>query len=249
MAKINRVTQKIFAGEAPVDNTAVFGSMSTGAPNYTKDCAVIQSLPAYGQGWSAAVEADKAPYMEESTGLFYLLTTQLAYLYQMGVAEYDASTEYALNSFCQVGGRWYKSLIDNNIGNEPSVEVTAWKAIDLDSADKADIDLSNISQVGTTAIAHFGKPSSRNIDLTLGASGSTYVAPADGYFSLDKKSSGSNQYAFMSANYCAVADASLYNNYVTALTIPVSKGTECYVEYTLGGATNYFKFIYAEGAY
>ena len=36
-------------------------------------------------------------------------------------------------------------------------------------------------KVDTAAVAHLAMPSSTNVDLTLGASGTTYTAPADGY--------------------------------------------------------------------
>lgn len=47
---------------------------------------------------------------------------------------------------------------------------------------KVDLDAQNLSIAGKSLISGLGMPSSKYIDLTLGASGSTYTAPANGYF-------------------------------------------------------------------
>ena len=46
---------------------------------------------------------------------------------------------------------------------------------------KADVDLTNINNTGKIAIAHNAMPSNTYIDLTVGASDTTYTAPSDGY--------------------------------------------------------------------
>ena len=94
-----------------------------------------------------------------------------------------------------------------------------------------------------------GMPSSRYIDLTLGASGSTYTAPANGYFVLSKISNGTNQYITIGVgnlqitNYCPQS-----GKWFQMITPPVQKGQQCYVAYDLGGTTNWFRFYYAEGS-
>lgn len=127
MAKIERKTQKIFAGNASSDDTAVFGSMITGTPVYTDDIEALQST-AYTQGWGKAIAANEAPFLEEMNGVQYGLSKQIAYLLQNGVPEYDAGTTYYANtSFCQVNGVIYQSLTDDNTGNDPTTDTTNWK--------------------------------------------------------------------------------------------------------------------------
>lgn len=46
----------------------------------------------------------------------------------------------------------------------------------------AKADASNFTSAGTTTLSSYGMPSTRYIDLTLGASGTTYTAPANGYY-------------------------------------------------------------------
>lgn len=43
MTRIERRTQKIFAGNAATDELAVFGSMNTGNPIYTDNIETLQS--------------------------------------------------------------------------------------------------------------------------------------------------------------------------------------------------------------
>lgn len=130
MPKIERKTQKIFGGNAESDQLAVFGSMISGAPVYNDDIEALQS-EAYTEGWKAAVAANEAPFMEEMNAVQYGFSKQLAYLFQQGIAEWDAGTTYYLNSFCQVGGVIYKSKQDENINHSPAddTEGTYWSPL------------------------------------------------------------------------------------------------------------------------
>ena len=94
-------------------------------------------------------------------------------------------------------------------------------------------------------------PSDKYIDLTLGASGATYTAPANGYFFLSKGAKASAQYAYFQNN----SASNLSMEYTTSsstgtakIFIPVKQGDSVKLEYNLTGTTNYFRFIYAEGA-
>ena len=97
----------------------------------------------------------------------------------------------------------------------------------------------------------FGFPSNRYIDLTLGASGTSYTAPANGYFYFSKKSSATGQYAVMTNGTDGVAgelgDGNAASGFGVHILRPVRKGESVKINYTVAGATNYFRFIYAEG--
>lgn len=132
MAKLNRQTQLIFASLAGNRELTAFGTAKTETPEYTIDVNSIQNSN-YLQGWSSAILADKAPYEEDTNGLLYMITRQLAYLYNTGIAEYDSATEYNSGSYCISAdgtGTIYKSLKDNNIGN-PISDTTSWQLINL----------------------------------------------------------------------------------------------------------------------
>lgn len=126
MAKIQRKAQKIFAGAANTDEKAVFGSMKTGTPVYSDDVEQLQSSD-YEQGWQNSIVLEKAPFLEEMNGVQYGLSSQIAYLLQQGIPEWDAETTYYTNGFCSYNGVIYKSLIDDNLGNIPSETQLSWE--------------------------------------------------------------------------------------------------------------------------
>jgi len=101
---------------------------------------------------------------------------------------------------------------------------------------------------GQAAVANMAMPSDKYIDLTLGATGSTYTAPADGYIYINKASNNANEWIFtVTGVYSSgITQAAAGTN--TRLLMPVSKDSVVTVNYTLGGATNVFRFIYANGA-
>lgn len=102
----------------------------------------------------------------------------------------------------------------------------------------------------TSFIAHQAMPSNRYIDLTLGASGTTYTAPADGYVYLWKETDATNQFITLTNNSNGLA----IHQWVSLVGggcagyVHVKKGDIVSITYTAGGTTNVFRFIYAEGA-
>ena len=101
----------------------------------------------------------------------------------------------------------------------------------------------------TDFIAHQAMPSSRYVDLTLGATGSSYTAPADGYYIVSKQSANDNEYiTLLNAATNFSIDEFCPASMNTRLFMPVSKGDVIQVNYTTSGTTNYFRFVYANGA-
>lgn len=93
--------------------------------------------------------------------------------------------------------------------------------------------------------------SDRYIDLTLGTSGASYTAPADGWLVLNKLSSGTS-YQYVQLYNTKNADrrigASVSNSVYLCATMPLAKGDRVLVEYNTTGDTKLFRFIYANGA-
>lgn len=100
----------------------------------------------------------------------------------------------------------------------------------------------------TEYIAHQAMPTSRYIDLTLGATGATYTAPADGYITLIKASNNVQQYIEISTGQVFANMNAHFSGQLLYATIPVSKGAIVNVNYNAGGSTNRFRFTYANGA-
>lgn len=130
MAKLVRVTGKVFGGSAPLDQIGQFGSAKAGTPTNTQDVAEIQSLQAYSIGWgSAIVTSRNFPPIEEVNGVLKTISYQNCYLLQEGAPEYDINTEYSNTSIVKsVNGNeliFYISLQNNNIGH-PLTDTSYW---------------------------------------------------------------------------------------------------------------------------
>lgn len=122
MAKLQRKSAKVFAEQAQADvlGIAQFGSLAAGNIQYSKDVDTIQALPAYQQGWSAAVVGNKSPALEDRNALDYLLSYQQAYIMQHGVPEWLSTETYYQNSYVvDSNGELRVSVVDNNIGHDP----------------------------------------------------------------------------------------------------------------------------------
>lgn len=125
MAKLDRILHKIFGASGTSDNFGKFGSAKAGSAVTTKDVATIMSLSAWTTGWQDAIMgANKAPVLEEMNGHMFVHSRQIGYLFESGIPEYEAGTTYYIGSVVRVGQYWYRSLIDNNLGNTPPSAAT-----------------------------------------------------------------------------------------------------------------------------
>lgn len=113
-------------------------------------------------------------------------------------------------------------------------------------AGKANADLSNLSAAGKNIASGLGMPTNRYTDLTLSASGATYTAPANGWVNLAKRTTGDQYINFFTQSYLVGDELSLGK--LIRILAPVKKGETFTIEYTAGGETERFRFIYAEGA-
>lgn len=102
-----------------------------------------------------------------------------------------------------------------------------------------------------STISGWSMPSDRYINLTLGADGTTYVAPANGYFYVKKDFAASGQYIWFKLynSTDTVMDITFWgsNNGFIGGFISVSKGSKVGIHYNARGSTLSFRFIYAEG--
>jgi hypothetical protein len=111
--------------------------------------------------------------------------------------------------------------------------------------------VNNVVPNNSSLISSYAMPSNKYIDLTLGASGTTYTAPANGWFYLSKTAGSDWYFAELSVVkdgqtlFYIYADA--YRTSACSVIIPVKKGDNVKAVYNATGTTNYFRFIYAEG--
>ena len=98
----------------------------------------------------------------------------------------------------------------------------------------------------SSTISGWSMPGDRYVDLTLGASGSTYTAPANGFVTISKSTNGTNQYLYIHGKLWVQGSANP-SSYSLELFCPVNKGEQFIIAYNAGGAVNRFRFYYAVG--
>lgn len=121
MAKIDRYDGNLpaFASSAPGTERTIFGDVAQ-ANDLTS-----QINADFLRGWGIVGPADQ-PSLEDFNGAMYTHGQLLAYLHQMGVAEYNAAQEYHIGSLVQLGGKLYISAQNSNTGNNPNTSPTFW---------------------------------------------------------------------------------------------------------------------------
>lgn len=111
---------------------------------------------------------------------------------------------------------------------------------------KANASLDNLSAAGRSLAAGLGMPSGRRVYLTLGASGTTYTAPANGFYSLDIATANNQAQVWAGGNYWFDGRAAIVGN-IQWTSPACKKGDVMTLYYTNTGAVAGFCFIYAEG--
>ena len=123
-------------------------------------------------------------------------------------------------------------------GTEPTIDT------------KANTDLTNITDSAKVMMSGMGMPSNKYVNLTLGASGTTYTAPSNGWYNLSKNASANGQWCDLRnvTNGFYISSPYLSSASVFRSAIPVKKNDVLQISYNLGGATNFFRFYYAVGS-
>ena len=108
---------------------------------------------------------------------------------------------------------------------------------------------SNFNATSKATIAGLAMPSSRYIDLTLGASGATYTAPADGYFEfVTTNGATQNHYTYLTNETAQVWYYTMGNAGIVARGfIPAEKNQLVSLGY-FNSTIASFRFVYATGS-
>lgn len=145
----------------------------------------------------------------------------------VGLYSYDIQTNTTTESKCIVGS------VTGTSGRIDRIKIKkVFTAIDYNDSEY---------------IAHQAMPSSAYIDMTLGASGSSYTAPADGYINIARTSTAAGQYiqGYTGINSGVFSTASGQS---LRLSMPVRKGFSFQINYNAPTA-GYFRFVPAVGSY
>lgn len=135
MAQQSRHLQKIFGSTGGTSEFGRIGSEAAGSPTTTKDLDNIQSLSQYLQGlYAITASANEPPRIQDINALYFLITSQLSYLFQNGIPKYLSTEEYYVNSvIIDSNGDLYISLTGTdgspNQGNTPSSSPSNWSLL------------------------------------------------------------------------------------------------------------------------
>ena len=146
-------------------------------------------------------------------------------------------------TFTNNNGESYRLLTSHELSNFIDTNYLEWNSATEKITIKKD------------AVASLAMPSDKYTSLTLGASGTTYTAPANGYFVLEKlawnstDSSVTPKFIDATNQQTGFADYSTANwQFVCCVSCPAKKNETVYIGYDCTGRTAVFKFIYAEGS-
>ena len=109
---------------------------------------------------------------------------------------------------------------------------------------KADVDLTNVNDSGTSKGAGWAMPSDTYENLTVGSAGTSYTAPANGY-AVAQASIGSDGYIILTNGKIVSISQHVGGN---AVYIPVRKGQSFVLNYLGVSTWTKFIFVYASGS-
>lgn len=170
--------------------------------------------------------------------------------YEDGLGNYVAQ-EAASGSGVKVAGNQSYLYFYMGTYNQSAIDNTAGLNEELFN-NKIDIDAGNVSVSGKAFISALSMPSSKFIDLTLGASGTTYTAPVNGWFVVNSHLSDGNWLSLANDTnkFCSITVNNL--NLDAVCSIPAKAGD--IIELSYEGTINTqsyqphpFVFIYAQG--
>ena len=167
----------------------------------------------------------------------------------------DATDEELTLSFVEKENQWYIYRRSTAVWNKTDViifgKLTFMANATLTSFNPKTtfqaIDRSDTEWASTAS-----KPSDRYIDLTLQASGTTYIAPSNGWFYLKKSASSTNYgYVEYTNNSTGITETNVFcgGTPLFGTTFSTKKGESVMIKYTnMNETTNTFRFIYDEGS-
>lgn len=108
-----------FASAAPGTERTIFGDVAQA------DDLTSQINADFLRGWGIVGPSDQ-PTLEDFNAVGYTHGQLLAYLHQVGVAEYNDNQEYHSGSLCNYLGEIFSSRTNNNTGNTPASSPLSW---------------------------------------------------------------------------------------------------------------------------
>jgi len=133
----NRIVGNVvpFASQAVGTDRTVFGDVTQ------SDDINLNVTANFKEGWGI-LQLNEDPTMQDFNALGFTQGSLISYLYQQGIAQWDAGQEYLTDSICVKNGKIFISLSGTvatpNVGNDPTLDTLNWKDLFLDYTKKAD---------------------------------------------------------------------------------------------------------------
>lgn len=230
--------------EGTVDVTALGDLVEAGLPNITGSMN-------FGDG------SNGAAIVGQATGAFAqksAVSNRYAASASTGTSVWGAtfaasrSSSLYKNDFNKVQPQTIKAYYYMVVANSIKTSIVA--DIDQIATDlnlKADTDLANVTNTGTSLVASWSSPSSQYVGLTIGASGASYTAPSDGFVFLSYNITTSS-IGYITIEQDGLSDQSVYygaSYQAVYIMRPVHKGLFS-IAY---GNTSFvdFRFYYLKG--
>lgn len=214
-----------------------------GLPNITGQIGTALGSPSTGQAGALYKISNRGSYVQGSAPLTGLHDDFMGF-----DASYSNSI-YGNSNTVQPQSVKVLYYIVVATATKTSIEVDI-DDIATDLNGKADVDLTNVNDSGTSTGAGWAMPSDTYDNLTLGASGAEYTAPANGYFTIEKEADSAGQYVFLinSTNGLQIESSATSTGNHLRLSLPAKKGATVQVNYNASGTLVMFRFIYAVGS-
>lgn len=239
------------------NHSGVFGSFqeqggNVGDGTLSSDPDTLQGGSAWPLGWSAATNSFlQIPRGEEIEGVERVFSAAIVQQFidgitfwqpEMPVIQYQTIVQYQTGTDFP---RLYINITGTSTETAPDTDTTNWFMFLNTEISYADTDASNFNATGKSVLSSLGMPSSRYMDLTLGASEATYTAPANGWFSLITQ--GLTYLDMYRTENVTVGLISNPAGGYARQFVPVLAGDTITVFYTGTPVNTIFRFYYAEG--
>lgn len=132
MAGLPRKAQKVFASSIPAaGNIAVFGTLKNPPKTFSGDVEAIQANAAWLGGMQASLVGNNSPSVEDLNALFYVCSSQIAYLLSRGIPEWSLSADTVYNNqdLCRRSGILFECIVDDTsgAGHDPLTDTNNWR--------------------------------------------------------------------------------------------------------------------------
>ena len=233
------------------EHEQITAEITSGRTNIASDItAGVETLQTEGNTQKEAVKAEGNAQVAkvQAEGSNYATKAEAKYTAGAGIA-----IENNVISNTQSSAEW--GNIEGDIGNQADLVEYISSSLSGQLATKLDLDATNLNTAGKSYVAELSFPSTKSVDVNLLASGSSYTAPANGWFTICGHFGNITGVLGMlnTTSFLCAQDKANNGDYSCLVSLKASKGDNVVIRYNINpllsatDGTPYFKFVYAKG--